>query len=352
MKIVMIGPAPGEGGIPSHLEGLSAHLQQRGHQLKILHPSDLPPVGSIIRYMSGLTDRADVVHVQGLKDFESLVASCVAARTYVGASFVTAHGLGEGFWRRGQLHYVAWRNILNRLDAVISVSNHVQRGITRLVGRSANNFTIYNGVDVEIFRPTSDPSMAKGRLGLEGCYVLLCVGRLSPEKGTSVAIGSLPSIRNSIPNARLVICGKGSMEPRLREQSRSLGVENMVDFRGSIPMEQIPPYYEAADVVIVPSLKEALGIVNLEAMSMMKPVVASRVGGIPEVVVDNETGLLVPPSDPVSLADSVLKLHNDPEMAIRFGRNGRRLVEERFTWQTIAGETERAYMDVLRHKSA
>lgn len=351
LKVVMIGPAPGEGGIPSHLGGLSLHLQRRGHQLKILNPSDLPPVGATIRYLARLMDRVDVVHVQGLKDFPSLVATCAAARTHVGASFVTAHGLGEGFWRRGHLHYVEWRGVLNRMDALISVSEHVRLGMTRLTGRSRNSFTIYNGVDTDIFRPTSDTETAKRRLGLSGSYVLLCVGRLSPEKGVSVAIDSFPIIARSIPRARLVICGNGPMKSRLKEQSRSLGIEGAVDFKGSIPIEQIPSYYEAADVVVVPSIKEALGIVNLEAMSMMKPVVASRVGGIPEVVINNETGLLVPPSDPASLAEAVIKLCADPETADRFGRNGRRLVGERFTWERIAGETERVYAEVLRRKS-
>lgn len=350
MKIVLIGSMKGEGGIPTHMAGLSRQLLRRGHDLKILRKSNLIPIAATLRYMTQLTDRVDIVHVQGLEDMPSLAASCIAGRTYVGGSLVTAHGSGESYWRKSHLNYVTRRSVLRRFDTVISVSNHLEQRMVKLVGNAPpHHRTIYNGVDTELFRPSSNPVEAKRRLGLEGEHVLLCVGRLSPEKGLATLISSLPMIRQEIPNARLLICGKGKMESQLRTQSQALGVDGIIEFRGSVPQEQIPPYYDAADVVLVPSIKEALGIVNLEAMSMMRPVVASKVGGIPEIVKNNETGLLVPPSDPSSLAEAVLKLHGDPELGVRLGRNGRRCVEERFTWERIAGEFEGAYQDVLNN---
>jgi glycosyltransferase involved in cell wall biosynthesis len=347
---VLIGTTKGEGGIPTHTGELSKQLLRHGHDLKVLHTSSLIPVAATLRYMSRLTDRVDIVHVQGLGDMPSLAASCVAGRTYVGGSLVTAHGAGESYWRKSHMNYVTRRSLIRRFDMVISVSNYLERRIMKRVGNAPpRHRTIYSGVDTKLFRPSSNPVEAKRRLGLEGKHVLLCVGRLSLEKGQATLIGSLPMIRKGIPNARLLICGKGNMEQQLRTQSQTLGVDGMIEFRGSVPREQIPPYFDAADIVLVPSIREAFPSVNLEAMSMMRPIVASKVGGIPEVVKDNETGLLIPPSDPTSLAEAVLKLYADPKIAARLGRNGRRCVEEAFTWERIAGEFEGAYRDILNN---
>jgi glycosyltransferase involved in cell wall biosynthesis len=350
LKIVLIGSMKGEGGIQAHMAGLSRQLLRRGHDVKILRTSTLIPVAATLRYMTRLTDRVDIVHVQGLQDMPSLAASCIAGRTYVGGSLATAMGSGESYWRKSHLNYVTRRSILRRFDTVISVSNYLERRMVKLVGNGPpRHRTIYNGVDTELFRPSPDHLEAKRRLGLEGKHVLLCVARLSREKGLTTLISSLPIIRQGIPNARLLICGKGDMDSQLRTLSHSLGVDEIIEFRGSVPQNKIQPYYDAADVVLVPSMRDAFPIVNLEAMSMMRPVVASKVGGIPEVVKNNETGVLVPPSDPSSLAEAVLKLYGDPEMGARLGRNGRRCVEERFTWDRIAGEFESAYHDVLNN---
>jgi glycosyltransferase involved in cell wall biosynthesis len=300
--------------------------------------------------MRRLADKVDIAHVQGLHDLPSLAASCMAGRTYVGGSLVTAHGAGESYWRKSHINYVTRKSILSRIDTVITVSNYLERRLVKVLGEALPRLkTIHCGVDTERFRPSSDPMEAKRRLGLEGVYVLLCVGRLSLEKGHSTLIASLPRLKQEIPNSRLLVCGKGRLESQLRIQSVELKVDRMVEFRGSIPSSQIRQYYDAADVVVVPSLREAFPIVNLEALSMMKPVVASNVGGIPEIIKDNETGLLVTKSDPLSLAAAILKLHGDPGMADRLGRNGRRCVEERFTWERIAGEFEEAYVDILNN---
>jgi glycosyltransferase involved in cell wall biosynthesis len=348
LKIVLIGDIKGEGGITTQMVGLSTQLQRRGHSVKTFRTSNLNPIVATLQYMTRLTDRVDIVHVLGLQDLPSLAASCIAGRTYVGGSLATAQGSGESYWRKNHLNYVTRRCVLRRFDAVISVSNYIQRRMMKRLGNAPpRHRTIYNGVETDLFSPGSDPVEAKRSLGLEGQHVLLFVGRLSPEKGLTTLISSLPMIRKEIPNARLLICGRGRIESQLRTQSQSLGVDELIEFRGSVPHEKLPPCYDAADVVIVPSIREGLGIVNLEAMSMMRPLVASRVGGIPEIVEDNETGLLVPPSDPSSLSEAVLKLHRNPEMGARLGRNGRRFVEGRLTWECIAGKFERAYQEVL-----
>jgi len=343
-----MGMALGEGGIQSHIAGLTGGLTKRGHSVRVVRSSTLPPMLAALRYTTRLAGRLDIVHVQGLGDLPSLAAGYIAGTSFAGGSVVTAHGSGDSYWNKGRLNYVARRELVQRFDTLISVSGYLERRLTQILGDSPPRRVIYSGVDTELFAPGADPTRAKGSFGLEGKFVLLCVGRLSPEKGVSTLVNSLPAIRRGIPNTKVLVCGRGSEESELKAQAQRLDVGDMIDFRGPVPQPKLPPYYDAADLVVVPSNKEAFPIVNLEAMSMAKAVVASDVGGIPEVVKHNETGLLVPPSDPPSLADAVLRVHGDPGLRERLGTNGRRLVEERFTWDAIAGEVEKAYLEILR----
>jgi len=343
-----MGMTLGEGGIQSHIAGLTRGLTQRGHSVRVVRSSTLPPMLAALRYTTRLAGRLDIVHVQGLGDLPSLAAGFIAGTSFARGSVVTAHGSGDSYWNKGRLDYAARRDLVRRFDMLISVSGYLERRLARVLGNSPPRRVIYSGVDTRLFTPGANPTGAKGRFGLEGKFVLLCVGRLSPEKGVSTLVSSLPTIRREIPNARVLVCGRGSAESELKAQAQRLNVGDMIDFRGPVPQAKLPPYYDAADLVVVPSHKEAFPIVNLEAMSMAKAVVASEVGGVPEVVKNNETGLLVPPSDPSSLAAAVFRVHGDPGLRMRLGTNGRRLVEERFTWDAIAGEVEKAYLETLR----
>jgi glycosyltransferase involved in cell wall biosynthesis len=124
-------------------------------------------------------------------------------------------------------------------------------------------------------------------------------------------------------------------------------VDDIVEFRGFVPQELLATYYGASDVVVVPSIIEAMGIVPLEAMSMKKPVVGARTGGIPELVKDGRTGILVPPKDPEAIARAVRRLHDNPSLSAELGENGRAMVENEFTWDRIAQETLEAYSYAL-----
>jgi glycosyltransferase involved in cell wall biosynthesis len=329
------------------MAGLSRGLTKRGHSVRVIRASTLTPIAATLRYATRLAGRLDVVHVQGLGDMPSLAAGCLAGLTFARGSLVTAHGSGDSYWSKSHLNYVTRRGLVQRFDTVISVSHYIDRKLMRVIGSTTRHTTIYNGVDADHFRPGPDPSHARSRFGLEGRFVLLFVGRLTPEKGLVTLVSSLPLIRREIPSIALVVCGRGRMEPRLKTQARELGVSDVIRFVGPVAQAQLPPYYDAADVVVIPSREEAFPIVSLEGMSMMKPVIASDVGGVPEVVRHDDTGLLVSPSDPSSLAEAVLRVHGDQALGERLGRNGRRLVEERFTWELIAAEIEKAYLEAM-----
>lgn len=133
------------------------------------------------------------------------------------------------------------------------------------------------------------------------------------------------------------------MEPQLKESVNQMGLQDVVRFLGFIPQNQIVHFYASADVIAIPSIYEPLSIVALEAMSMERPVVASRVGGIPEIVSDGVTGILVPPSEPLALANAIDEVLTDRDLASRLGKKARSVVKESFTWERVANRTLKAY---------
>lgn len=345
MRIAMIG-SRGGGGIATHINELSKQLEMRGNHVTLISPRHLVPPLAIARYVRKLAPGYDIIHVHGDYDVPALLAGLLVTKALRGGTVFTTHGTGSRYWRPGMHWGGLWRYSAKRFNVIISVSEFVRRRLVQVLGENPpRHYTIYNGVDTNFFSPAEDSSETKRTLGVSGKYVLLYVGRLVQVKGLQELIKCLPAIREQVRNVSLVVCGEGEMEAELRSRAISLGVADCIDFRGLVTQQSLPLYYNASDVVVVPSIREMMGIVLLEGMSMKKPIVASRVGGIPEIVKDMETGLLVPPLDTKALTDAVLRLQKDPELAAKMGENGRRIVETRFTWERITGETMRAYSD-------
>ncbi len=203
---------------------------------------------------------------------------------------------------------------------------------------------IPNGVDTDSFCP--DPQLraqTRRELGLsEDHFVLVLVGRIAEGKGHRYAVQALSQVLGQLPNTVLLIVGKGDLEQEVQEQTASLGLESQVNMLGFHPDPR--PYYAAADVVLVPShWEEAAASVNLEAQAMGIPVVASRDGGLPEYVVEGETGLLVPPADAKSLAEAIIFLSELPQRREAMGRAGRQHVTNLYSIEKMIDQ----YAEVL-----
>jgi glycogen(starch) synthase len=335
MKVVMIGPRGG-GGIATHIAELSRQLEMRGHRVTFVSPIRRRAPLAVARYVKKLAARYDIVHVHGSYDISALVAGLAATRSLGGGTVLTTHGTGSRYWKPGRRWGALWKDSASRVDVIISVSEFVRRRMVQIVGENPpKHRTIYNGVDYDFFSPVEDSSNAKLALGVSGRYVVLSVGRLASNKGIGYLLGAMPMIRKDIPEVTLLIGGKGEMEGELRRESARLGISDVVDFRGYVPQERLPELYAASDAVVVPSTYEPGGITPLEAMSMMKPVVGARTGGIAESVNDGTTGLLVPPANPGAIAAAVKRLHGDPEFAANLGKNARTFVVERFGWERV-----------------
>jgi len=249
---------------------------------------------------------------------------------------------------------------LEGADAIIGCSRCITDAIrARFADFAGPCETIFNGVDPERFsgragKPDSEDKRERR---------LLFVGRVSPEKGVHVLLDALRIVADRFIQARLDVVGPiGECErdfvvalcddervaqlasfydgrgygSHLKEQWESLGLQDRVTWHGAVPHRNLPAHYRGADVLINPSLSEPFGITVIEAMASETPVVASRVGGMIETVVDGKTGLLVEAGDAKALAEAICRLLSDAELCRSMGKAGRERVMRYFSWDRIA----------------
>ena len=192
-------------------------------------------------------------------------------------------------------------------------------------------FGLYNALPLPIGPAPASPRFDPPRL--------LCLGRTVREKGFDVAVAALPLIRHAFPDARLTIAGDGPDRRDLIAQAAELGLSDAIDFAGFVPPDEVADLIERSSLLLVPSRwHEPFGLVALEAAHMARPVVATRRGGLPEVVRDGETGLIVEPESPAALAGAVIGLIEAPESACAMGAAGRRLAETAFPFDRFVDE--------------
>ena len=179
------------------------------------------------------------------------------------------------------------------------------------IGQKSQFDYIYNGVDVESLRKRKvDRIQKRQEIGVEDdCFLIVTAGRLVPVKGYTYLVAALAQVITEIPNIRLVFLGDGELRGELSGQVKTLGLEKQVLFLGM--RNDVPEIISCSDLFVLPSINEGFGVVLLEAMAMKCPIVATNVGGVPEVVLDGETGILVPPGDPVQLARGIIRLLKD-----------------------------------------
>ena len=265
---------------------------------------------------------------------------------------------------------------LSYVDAVVGVSEH----ITNLFRRRFPDYaglvaTSYNGVDVDIFRPSQEPDD-----GSERAPTVLFVGRLSTEKGVHTLLEAFARVLKVVPEARLELIGPRttlpsemiidiSEDPLVRDLKRfydgrvatdyqryldetvaRLGIGDSVRFVGPVHHAGLVARYQRAALVVNPSLSESFGISVVEGMACGLPVVATQVGGMAETVVDGETGLLVEPEQPESLADAIVAVLTDRERARRMGRLGRARAVANYTWSARAGRLLDVYRTLQKRR--
>lgn len=228
------------------------------------------------------------------------------------------------------------RRLANRIDVMLACSHfnawQIRSHYKRQVG------VVHYGVNTTHFA-SHDETDVRERLGVQANNVLfMFAGRLVGWKGMAVAVRALAEPALHGAPVQLLIVGDGPERPNLEKLAHSLKLTNRVIFHAPVPHDALPHYYGAADVGIFPSIgDEAFGITIAEAMSCAKPVIGSYVGGIPEVVGNEETcGLLVPPNDPAELAMAMRRMVDDASLRVRLGNAARARIERLYTWDISA----------------
>jgi glycosyltransferase involved in cell wall biosynthesis len=237
-----------------------------------------------------------------------------------------------------------YRLLLNHADRITGPSQElVDAFITIGVNKEKTSF-IPNGVDIHEFNPLIKGKEIKSKYNIKSNErVILCPRRLVPKNGVSYLIMALPNIITRFRNIKCLIVGDGTELNNLKKASSRLNIEEKVIFTHRIPNYEMPKYYAASDIVVLPSLKEATSIAGLEAMASGKPLVGTDVGGIPYIIEPNKTGILVPSRDSQRISNAVIELLNDDQKRISMGINARKKAVNEFSWKIVAKRFQKIY---------
>ncbi|MCK4613810.1 MAG: glycosyltransferase family 4 protein, partial [Thermoplasmata archaeon] len=372
MRIAQITPYfhPHVGGVESHVRDLSRKLTELGHEVEVItsmfEPGlletekidnfiihRLPTLAiiaktPILRSMKKflMTRDFDVIHAHSpppLACFSS--AKCARKK---GIPFVYTHHCDMEIPMRGGKYivslycYLFERKTIRWSDALICTTHSYAATSRSTWDRDVD--VIPNAVDVGFFRPDIDGSMIRKRHGLEDKTVVMFVGRIVHHKGIESLIMSARHTKEPI---HYLVVGPGEDRERLERMASELDKER-VTFTGPVPRKELPEYYAAADMLVLPSLSrlEAFGIVGLEALASGKPIILSRMPGLREVITPGVEGVYFEPSDAADLGRGIMGLHSSPELRERMGKKGRERVLRDYSMTKVAKEVEKVYQRV------
>ncbi|MBI5796265.1 MAG: glycosyltransferase family 4 protein [Planctomycetes bacterium] len=303
-------------------------------------------------YFLILRGRYDIVHCHTSKG--GFIGRLAARLANVKCIIYSPHGdIFEGYFGKIKTRFFIWleRFSARFTDKIITLTKSgIEPYIKAGIGQKSQFDYIYNGVDIESLRKRKvDRIQKRQELGIENEYFLIVTaGRLVPVKGQTYLISALAQVITKIPNIRLVFLGDGELRGELSGQVKTLGLEKQVLFLGM--RSDVPEIISCGDLFVLPSVNEGFGVVLLEAMVMKCPIVATNVGGVPEVVLDGETGILVPSGDPVQLAEGIVRLLRDRALAAQMAESGYQRLKTCFDIRETVAKTENLYRELLERK--
>jgi len=307
--------------------------------------SDIRVIPRLVRIMR--CGRFDVVHTHMFaSNFLGRVATMLAGVPVI-VSTVQLIAEREKWWE-----IVLDRALQFKTDMMITSSEAVRRSFIERGIREDKVTTIYNGIDFSKFE-SIDRVEARNKIRLEfglddSTFLVGTVARLQRVKGIECLIEAAKHVVESTPDARFLIVGDGPRKAKLEYKVKQLDLSSRFIFAGT--RGDVPAILSALDLFVLPSLSEALGIAVIEALLMRVPVVATNVGGVPEIVKSGETGLLVPPKDPTRLGEAVAYMHSNRDGAIVMARAGERRVREMFEINRLARKQVELYEMLLARR--
>jgi len=317
-------------------------LRRLGVEVEVIDaPDDEAAVRELAAYLR--REEIDLVHAHMYR------AEVVGTRAALAAGTAVIMATVHSSRVRSPEDVAALAALTPAMDRLIVPSQAIAHKV-RAEGRGAARFSVVpNGVDLARFALPAGPCTLRDEYAIPCEEVLIgVVARLEPEKGHRYLIEAMPGLLERAPRTWLAIIGEGSTCDALRAQAAALPdeVRSRIVFTGR--RVDISAVSADLDVAVVPSLREAQGISILEAMARRRPVVASAVGGIPEVLTDGVDGLLVPPADPDALADALARLSRSPSLRERFGSAGWETVRDRFSIEAQVRHVEALYAEELQ----
>lgn len=366
MRILQIGKfyPPHMGGIETHLQILCREVGRHA-EVKVIVAGDsrqpsqsnvdgfaLARMGTLFSVASapvcpGMVREirrspADIVH---LHMPNPTAAVAYLASRHPGRLLVTWH---SDILRQRMLKWVftpVERTILQIAEAVVVTSENYQRTSAPLRAYQSKCRVIPYGIALECFDTVQEDAVRELRARY-GPRMLLAIGRMVYYKGFEYLVRAMQRV-----HAKLVLIGDGPLRPALEREAAALGVTDQIEFVGELQNEATPPYYQAADIFVLPSVArtEAFGIVQLEAMAAGKPVINTHLdSGVPAVSVHGLSGITVPPADPQALGDAINKLLADVHLRETYGHGGKRLAQQKFSAGTMARAMMDLYDEIIR----
>jgi glycosyltransferase involved in cell wall biosynthesis len=287
--------------------------------------------------------RVDVVHAHNLAP---LLYGGLAARLLGPGRPVVVYSEHNQIYRAGERARRRFVGYVRLADEVVAVSHDLRRTLVETLRVSPRVRVLHNGIDPRAFAGAEASAVRRELGGAGGEFLVGTAVVLSEQKGIRYLLEAVRLVRAADPTVRFVVAGDGPLRAELEELARTLGVSDGVRFLGY--RSDVPSLIAALDAYVLPSLWEGLPLALLEALASGKPIVATTVGGNPEVVVDGENGRLVPPRDPEALARAVLALRNDPALRERMRENNL----ARFARQFSVGSMVAGHVGLYREMSA
>jgi glycosyltransferase involved in cell wall biosynthesis len=286
------------------------------------------------------------IHDGGAVSFIGRVAALMTGKITISTIHIYA-----GEWGKSRRWFVLKEKFFEYITRplvkkYIAVSNARKEELIQKGIRESKILVIQNGVDYNLFCNTQSKRDFRKEFSInESDIIIALIGHLGVEKGHIFFLESAKIILENNHETRFVIVGDGYMKDELIDKAREIGIEGNVIFTGF--RSDIPNIMNTIDILVLPSINEGMPMVILEAMSAFKPVVATKVGGIPEIIVDGETGYLVPPCNEHRLAEAVIRLLNNPEKAKDFGNAGFKRVKMYFSAGQMASKTQDLFESLI-----
>ncbi|KUO50460.1 MAG: hypothetical protein APF76_07320 [Desulfitibacter sp. BRH_c19] len=309
--------------------------------------NDLKTLNKLIHIVN--VEKPDLIHTHGAKAgvFGRLAAKRLGA---ISGTVSTVHNFiyqCPASWLKGKLFSYFQRQLVPSADHYIAVSNALANNLCFNENLSKDKISvIYNGVNLKDFEMMFDCNAAKEALLLDIKEpVVGVIARLIPEKGVQHFLKMADIVSKKLPGCQFLIIGSGPLRDSLVDQAYDMGIEARIIFCGY--RKDIPMLLPIINVLVIPSLSEGLSITALEAMASRRPIVAYNTGGLPELIVNEETGLVVKKGDINGLSRGVMELLIHRQKAERLGNTARQAVEEKFSLTRMIKDTEHIYEKVL-----